>query len=216
MIDIWEEYHPIVSDDYLLDDSPYRIREEARPNALFQLKKLFVREVKIVLREKSWILATFEQTSLVIILCCIIFFQIDFTTATGFFEALFIVPTNLMFSTVQLLSTVFPLRADKLVGEQYSRTYRPCLLFLACSLVFLPIRLLSAIYFLLLSYWIIGFRSGFQYFLMFMAITLAFNYAVVAIGLMLGSMFRKVIMVQIFGIVILLIFLFFFRWKFKY
>ena len=69
--------------------------------------------------------------------------------------------------------------------------------------------MLSAIYFLLVSYWIIGFRSGCQYFMMFFGITVAFVYAIVAIGLMLGSIFRKVILVQIFGIVILLIFLFF-------
>jgi ABC-type multidrug transport system ATPase subunit len=211
-INTWEEIHPITQEEYMTDDVGYKISEERKPNAFFQLKLLLKRETQMILREKFFLIATFVQVALLITLCCIIFFQINLGTESGtrgFFGALFIVPTNLMFSTVQPLSTIFPLRANVIFRERYCKTYHLSLLFLASAIVMLPLRMAAGIFFLLVSYWIIGFRSGCQYFLMFFAITICYMYAVVGIGLMLGSIFRKVMSVQIFGIVILLIFLFF-------
>ena len=83
LIQVCEEIQPIYPYEYLYNYFFYTVKDQIEPNAFFRFVKFMKRENSILMREKCLILATFLQASLFIIICCIIFFQIDFFSNSG-------------------------------------------------------------------------------------------------------------------------------------
>ena len=211
----WERHYPSVEFiEYDTDQiTPYKLQLSPKPLAAFQLKILLWREWKMLIRELDLLIALVLQAAVLTILVCAVYFQLTLNGSTGSLRnisgALFLVGTNLLFSTVIPLTTLFPLNRDLLIREHYANMYHPSLQYAATAIIILPTRLIFAVFFILISYWIIGFRAGCQYFLYTCAFVIILVFTSVAIGLTIGSCFPSVKIVQIFSPLILLIFLFF-------
>ena len=195
------------------DSKPYKIPITWRPLASYQLGKLIQREWRGMIREMDIIFSLVLQTALLAFLVCIVYFQIKFSGNQGDLRnvsgALFLVGANIMFSTVIPLTTLFPLRREVLIRERYVRMYHPSLAYIATAITNLPIRIIGGVLFILISYWIVAFRAGCQYFMYTCVFVIALVFTSVGIGLTIGSLFPSVKIVQIFSPLILLIFLFF-------
>lgn len=189
----------------------YSIRQEPRALKSYQFHLLFWRYMKSS-RQFSGSWAIVIQFMFLTLLVSFVFFQLDYMAPSGvqtFTSAVVIVPIVLMVVTIMPLSSVFPMKHGVIVRESYVETYSLPLAYLAMYLSCLPIRILGSIFLVFASYWIIGFKSGFQYALAYYCITLCFLLSCVAIGLTIGSLFHHIRTVQVFMPLILVVFFFF-------
>jgi hypothetical protein len=127
----------------------------------------------------------------------------------NFTSAVVIVPATLMVVTIMPLSSAFPLKYGLMIRENYVKTYSLPLAYLAMYFAALPLRVLGSIILVFTSYWIIGFKPGFQYALAFLCINICFLLGCVATGLTIGCVFNKLRNVQVYMPLILVVLFFF-------
>ena len=194
------------------------IQATAAPRALVihcssvpqQIKQLFMRDLRIFLRQGGLYIYLFAQNFFLIAIQCFWFHgaEIRIDDMKKFNNSLMLVALYYLSLIAIPLQTIHPLIRSLIRREQYECTYRLYSSFLSKMLLWAPIRIIGQIVFVLISYYIIGLKSSAAALFYTLAIQLAFVYAAVGIGLAVSGMFTTVLMAQIVGpmIVILNIF----------
>lgn len=195
------------------NELPSRIITFERAGPFTQFNQLAKREFRGILRDKFILIALFAQIAYLTSLVCIVYYKLDLTkgdsnirSLTG---ALYVISANMQFTTVMPVLASFPVRKNIFIRERYCNTYKLCLAYLAIAVTNFPIRLLGGLLFSSITYYAMGLRSSFGSFIFTATFIVCFIYTCLGIGLTLGSVSTNLMLTQIFGPMILVMFLFF-------
>ena len=162
-------------------------------------------------RDKISIIATFGQTIFLSLLLSFVFFQLntDFGGVQGRLGLLFFVPINIVFTTVNVLLSVFAVDRAILLRERAGATYRVLPSFAAKFISLLPQSLVFLLLFATPLYFITGLTMPFDRFLVFVLMLGALRFASIGLGLFVASMSPTVKISEIIGPLVIVIFLIF-------
>lgn len=192
-----------------------RTRKEHRltwPNNRFEefgllLKRNFI----LTFRNRLAIFATAGQTIFITLLLSFVFFQLnqDFGGVQGRLGLLFFISINIVFTTVNVLLSVFAVDRAILLRERSGATYRVLPSFSAKFISLLPLSMLFLIIFATPLYFITGLTMPFDRFLVFVLMLAALRYAAIGLGLCVASISPTVQISEIIGPLVIVIFLIF-------
>lgn len=171
------------------------------------LKRNFI----LIFRNRLEIFATFGQTVFVSLLLSFVFFQLDddFGGVQGRLGLLFFISINVVFTTVNVLLSVFAVDRAILLRERSAATYRVFPSFSAKFISLLPLSMLFLIIFASPIYFITGLTMPFDRFLVFILMLSALRYASIGLGLCVASISPTVQISEIIGPLAIVIFLIF-------
>eukprot|EP00842_Homolaphlyctis_polyrhiza_P003323 jgi/Hompol1/3992/HPOL_000688-RA len=164
-----------------------------------------------VARDIGGLIATFIQSIVIMLLLGFIFFQSgdDYAGTQNKVGVLFFMCINMTFSTVMPMLAVFPLERAIITRERAAGTYRASSVFLAKWISTLPMLIVSVLVFAIPVYWMIGLRNDIGRYFMFILILLVHGNVANALGLLIGSAVKKIMIAQILAPLIVTVFLLF-------
>lgn len=170
-----------------------------------QAVELFRRSFKSVMRNKMYIGSTFVQAIVFGTIMALIFMNLtkDQTGVADRNGLLFVVGTNLAFSSVMTVVNTFAPDKAVYIREQQGGSYSPVLYFFAKSLSELPIQALAAMATAIIVYWSADFVPTAESFFLFYAITLMMQQTGAGIGLAASSLIDNYVLLT--GVVPMLI-----------
>ena len=171
------------------------------------LKRNFI----LIFRNRIDIFATFGQTVLISLLLSFVFFQLDddFGGVQGRLGLLFFISINIVFTTVNVLLSVFAVDRAILLRERSGATYRVLPSYAAKFISLLPLSMLFLTIFATPLYFITGLTMPFDRFLVFILMLSALRYAAIGLGLCVASISPTVQISEIIGPLVIVIFLIF-------
>lgn len=171
------------------------------------LKRNFI----LTFRNRLDIFATFGQTVFISLLLSFVFFQLndDFSGVQGRLGLLFFISINVVFTTVNVLLSVFAVDRAILLRERSAATYRVFPSYAAKFISLLPLSMLFLIIFATPLYFITGLTMPFDRFLVFILMLAALRYSSIGLGLCVASISPTVQISEIIGPLVIVIFLIF-------
>ena len=182
------------------------------PNNRFEeFVLLLVRNFILSWRDRLSLYATFGQTVFLSLLLSFVFFQLnnDFAGVQGRLGLLFFISINIVFTTVNVLLSVFAIDRAILLRERAGATYRVFPSYAAKFISLMPQMMLFLIIFATPLYFIAGLTMPFTRFLVFLLMLSALRFASVSMGLCIASISPTVQISEIIGPLIIVIFLIF-------
>lgn len=180
-------------------------------NRLEEFGLLLKRNFILTWRDRLALFATFGQTVFLCLLLSFVFFQLndDFAGVQGRLGLLFFISINIVFTTVNVLLTVFAVDRAILLRERAGATYRVFPSYSAKFVSLLPQMMLFLLIFATPLYFITGLTMPFDRFLVFVLMLSALRFASISMGLCIASISPTVQISQIIGPLIIVIFLIF-------
>lgn len=182
------------------------------PNNRFQEFSILLKRNFILLwRDKLSFFAELGQTIFLCLLLSFVFFQLndDFAGVQGRIGLLFFICINIVFTTVNVLITIFAVDRAILLRERAAATYRVFPGYSAKFVSFLPKSLIFLLIFAIPLYFITGLTMPFDRLLVFLLILIALRYASIGLGLCVASFSPNIKISQIIGPLIIVIFFIF-------
>ena len=172
---------------------------------------LLKRNFLLAWRDKIAAIAQFIQTVFISLLLSFVFFQLndDFGGVQGRLGLLFFISINIVFTTVNILLSVFAVDRAILLRERAGATYRVFPSYSAKFVSLLPQSMLLLIIFATPLYFIAGLTMPFDRFLVFMLMLAALRFASIGMGLCVASISPTVQISEIIGPLVIVIFLIF-------
>lgn len=180
-------------------------------NRLEEFGLLIKRNFILMSRDRITIFATFGQTVFLSLLLSFVFFQLnnDFAGVQGRLGLLFFIAINIVFTTVNVLLSVFAIDRAVLLRERAGATYRVLPSYSAKFISLLPQMMLFLIIFATPLYFITGLTMPFDRFLVFLLMLSALRFASICMGLCIASISPTVQISEIIGPLVIVIFLIF-------
>lgn len=172
---------------------------------------LLERNFLLSFRDKLALIATFCQTVFISLLLSFVFFQLndDFGGVQGRLGLLFFISINIVFTTVNVLLSVFAIDRAILLRERSGATYRVLPSYAAKFASLLPQSFVFLMIFAIPIYFIAGLTMPFDRFLVFLLMLLALRLAAICMGLCIASVSPTVQISEIIGPLFIVIFLIF-------
>ncbi|KAI8917028.1 ABC-2 type transporter-domain-containing protein [Powellomyces hirtus] len=157
------------------------------------------------------IIAAFAQQIILCLLIGFVFFRItrDQAGVQNRQGVLFFICINQTFSFLMPIITVFPLERRIIVRERASGSYRTSAAYLAKAVSQFPLACITSFVFAAPVYWLIGLNPSFIRWLLFQIITQCLVFAAQGLGMLIGSSVPNVQMAQVFGPLIVVMFIIF-------
>ena len=171
------------------------------------LKRNFI----LTFRDRLSLIATLVQTVFISLLLSFVFFQLndDFGGVQGRLGLLFFISINIVFTTVNVLLSIFAIDRAILLRERSGATYRVFPSYSAKFISLLPQSFVFLMLFAIPLYFITGLTMPFDRFLVFLLMLSALRLAAICMDLCIASVSPTVQISEIIGplvIVVLLIF----------
>ncbi|KAJ3046553.1 hypothetical protein HK097_000762, partial [Rhizophlyctis rosea] len=172
---------------------------------------LLGRNFKDLLRNKVVLISTAMQTIVILLLIGFVFFQIgnDQASVQNRTGVLFFICINQTFSWLMPIITVFPLERRIILRERAARSYRTSSIFLAKAISQWPLAAIASLVLTAAVYWLIGLNPNIARYILFMVISQCLVLAAQSLGLLIGSAVPSVQIAQVFGPLIVVIFVIF-------
>lgn len=211
LIESWESYEEKHPTKCLRSSSPKEAASTPTRSWWYQYKTLFKRDLKSMLRDGITVPGIIFQALFVTLLCCIVFFQVFKSNSAAFniLGALYTIPVNVIFPVITPILLWFPTNRLLIERENATGAYTLSALFFARCSTYLPLSWLRTFVTTAIQYWIIGFRPGFEYFLMFNWLMMCLVFTSVGIGMCIGTIVPDQKLTQIIAPVFLGTFMYF-------
>ncbi|KAJ3038431.1 ATP-binding cassette sub- G member 2 [Rhizophlyctis rosea] len=172
---------------------------------------LLGRHFKQLWRSSVVLISTAVQTFIIFLLIGFVFFQIkrDQASIQNRYGVLFFICINQTFSYLMPIITVFPLERRIILRERAAKSYRTSTVFLAKSISQWPLAAISSLGFTLAVYYLVGLNHLWTRYILFVVISQCLVLAAQSLGLLIGSAVPSVQIAQVFGPLIVVIFVVF-------
>jgi hypothetical protein len=161
----------------------------ARGTMAIEFVELLKRAMRSVVRNKLLIGASIIQNLVFGLLVGLLFINLtdNVTGIADRFGLLFIVMTNVAFSSVMSMINNFPPQKAVFIRDQQSGAYSPLLYFITMSLAELPLQVFTLFLQAVLVYWMTHLLPTAQHFFLYYAVTLALQQVGVGFGLAIST-----------------------------
>ncbi|KAI9104127.1 P-loop containing nucleoside triphosphate hydrolase protein [Phlyctochytrium arcticum] len=172
---------------------------------------LLWRNLRHVWRSKTVIIAALMQQFILFLLIGFVFFRIknDQSGVQNRYGVLFFICINQTFSFLMPIITVFPLERRIILRERAAGSYRVSAAYFAKAVSQWPLAILGSLVFSAPVYWLIGLHPTASSYILFLVITQCLVFAAQSLGLLIGSSVPNVQMAQVFGPLVVIIFVIF-------
>eukprot|EP01118_Nematostelium_gracile_P014681 TRINITY_DN5780_c0_g1_i1.p1 TRINITY_DN5780_c0_g1~~TRINITY_DN5780_c0_g1_i1.p1 ORF type:complete len:650 (-),score=148.57 TRINITY_DN5780_c0_g1_i1:3-1952(-) len=155
-----------------------------------QIKYLLKRNYLDILREPLKIRSTLSQSILISVVLGLVFLRLDNdqNALQSKLGALFFIMINSGMSSISAVINTFPKEKKVFIREYASRMYSTSAFFLSKIIAEFPFQVVSSILFGTITYWMIGYQSAFDKYLIFIADIILLALTGGGIGLLLGTL----------------------------
>jgi len=172
---------------------------------------LLDRNLKDVSRDKATLGATLGQGLIICLLMGFLFWQVKLDASgvqnrIGFF---FFLCINQTFGVVMPTIGVFPIQRTIIKRERSAGTYRASSAYLAKAVSTFPLVIAEALLLTIPTYWMVGFQNVASKYLLFIFLVCIHSLTANSLGLVIGSIVPNPTVGQIFGPLIIVLFLLF-------